>query len=77
MVVEEIVNSSTETVTEAILELGRIGNWLQAIGVIVILWVLIQIINFIFNWKKRKDFHYLKNDLDRIEKKIDKLPKKK
>ena len=66
-----------ETLAEVILEVGKIALWFQAIGIIVILWVIFEIISLIVNRKKRKAIYSIKGDLARIEKKIDKLLNKK
>ncbi len=72
MVGEELVNASGDV----IVELGRIGNWLQAVGLIVIFWIGFNAYNFWLNrkrWAKLKEFD---GKVDRIEEKIDKLLKK-
>lgn len=65
-----------ENLAEVIFEVGRIALWLQALGVIVILWIGFEIIALIVNRKKRKAIYSIKKDLKRIEDKIDKLLKK-
>jgi len=59
-----------------ILELGRIGKWVQAIGLIVVLWIVVQVANLYFNRKRRKLLEKVNEDVRRIERKIDKLVKK-
>lgn len=76
MVVEEVANVSTEVVAELISKVGGIVLWLQAIGVIVLLWIIFQIINLIVNRKKRKAIYKIREDVLRIEKKIDRIEKK-
>ncbi|HLD55470.1 MAG TPA: hypothetical protein VJB35_04385 [Candidatus Nanoarchaeia archaeon] len=73
MVVEEVANLSTDV----LLELGKIGLWLQTLGVIILFWLIVQIITLIMNRKKRKTIDSMKEDLIRIEKKLDKLCRKK
>jgi hypothetical protein len=73
MVGEELVNASSEV----ILELGRIGNWLQAVGLLVVLWIAFNVYSTWMNrkrWDKLKEFEV---KVDRIEGKIDKLTGKK
>jgi len=63
--------------TDLFLELGRIGKWLQALGVIVVLWIIFQLINLWLNkhrWNKLEEFEVKVN---RIEGKIDRLLGKK
>jgi hypothetical protein len=71
-----VVENLTEIPTEIFLEVGRIILWLQAIGVIVIIWIIFELIALIVNRKKRKALYSIKNDLAIIEKKIDKILKK-
>lgn len=63
MVVEEIVVGSSEVVSESVLALGKLGLLLQALGIVVILNVLFQIIGLIYTRK-------MNNRLRRIEKKL-------
>ncbi|MCH7567934.1 MAG: hypothetical protein IIA87_00800 [Nanoarchaeota archaeon] len=72
MVVEEVLGATPEVV----IELGRIGKWIQAVGLLVILWIIVQAITMFFNRKRRKSLYSIKADLKRIEKKIDRLDKK-
>ena len=72
MVGEEVIT----TTTDFALELGKIGKWLQAIGIIVIIWLIVQIINFILHRKKLKSLNKIQEDLARLEKKVDKIKKK-
>ena len=73
MVVGEVVDLSGSI----LLELGKIGLWLQTLGVIILFWLIVQIITLIMNRKKRKTIDSMKEDLIRIEKKLDKLCRKK
>ena len=73
MVVGEVVDLSGSI----LLELGKIGLWLQTLGVIILFWLIVQIITLIMNRKKRKAIYSMKEDLIRIEKKLDKLCRKK
>lgn len=77
MVVGDVVNISSEVLYTAFLEVGKIALWLQTLGILIILWFTFQIIALIINRKRRKVIYSIKKDLVRIEKKIDKLSKKK
>ena len=77
MAVEEAISNSGDILGEVVLEVGRIGLWLQTLGIIVILWILFQAVNFFLNRKKRKELYRMSDKLDRIERKIDKLAKSK
>jgi len=76
MAIKEIINSSVDVLPNVVLEVGKIVLWLQAIGVILVLWIIFQIVAVVVNRKKRKALYSIKSDLARIEKKIDKLSKK-
>lgn len=75
-IIEASSNESVSTITELIYELGSIGKWLQALGIIVILWIIFQIINFIYNYKKRNQLKNIEKKMSILESKIDKLDKK-
>ena len=64
-------------VGDVITEIGKIGLWLKTAGIIFILWIIFQVINFIINRKRMREIYNIKDDMKRIEKKIDKIPKKK
>ena len=53
MAVDSVANTSSDLVSELIADLGRIGLWLQALGVVIVLWLIFQIIALIVNRKKR------------------------
>ena len=72
MAVEDLINVAPEIV----LELGKIGKWIQAVGLIVVAWIIFQIINYYLNRKRMKMLEEFRKDIKRIEKKIDKLGKK-
>ncbi len=74
--VEEFLNEPGILV-DTLTEVGKVGNWVQAIGILVILWIGFQIVNFIINHKKRKHIKLLRGDIHRLEEKIDKLVKSK
>ncbi len=76
MVVEEVANTSLDVLAGTVLELGKIGKWLQALGVIIVLWLVFQIFNFVINRKRIKLIEEMEKRVDRIEKKIDKILKK-
>ncbi len=71
-IVDELINTSAQMAQG----MGRLALWLQALGVIVVLWILFQLMNLWFNnkrWKKLKEFEIKINTL---EKKIDRLLKR-
>ena len=79
----DLLNSSLANIVtppngieDVIVKLGSIGLWLQAIGLIVVLWLIIQIINWIMNAKRMKKFERMEERLERIEKKVDRALKR-
>jgi purine-cytosine permease-like protein len=72
---EEILLAPEDVISDLILKLGSLGKWLQALGLIVILWIIIQIANWLINRKRLKMIDKIKNDMNRIEEKIDKISK--
>ncbi|MCA9485883.1 MAG: hypothetical protein KC506_03500 [Nanoarchaeota archaeon] len=54
MAVEELLISATDTVNDLAVKLGSLGRWVQALSLVVVLWILIQTINFFFVFKKIK-----------------------
>jgi biopolymer transport protein ExbB/TolQ len=77
MAVDTMINASSELIPEVVYELGRIGTWLQALGVVVLLWLIFTIVNLIINIKRKKTLKAIREDLERLEKKLDRLSKKK
>ena len=56
---------------EVITEIGQIGLWLQALGIVIVLAVVFQIISFFYNRKRMKELEVIREDMKRIEGKID------
>ena len=80
MVVEQVVEgvvNNTGVIGDVVIEIGRVANWVQAIGFIIVLWIVFQIISLIVNRKKRKALYMIRDDLKRIEGKLDRVLKKK
>jgi len=76
LIAEGAINTSADIATELAIKLGSIGKWLQAIGIIVVLWMVIQIINWILSRKKIKRLDHIEERMEKIEKKLDKVLKK-
>ena len=74
MVVEEAV---VEVPLRVIESLGQIALYLSAVGIIILIWLIVQVVNLIMNRKKRKALYEIRDRLDRVEKKIDRLGRKK
>ncbi len=62
-----------ETPADIILELGRLGNWIQALGLLVVLWIIIQAVTLYFNRKRRKLLESIDERLKRVESKVNNL----
>ena len=71
------IEEPTEIVKKLVQEIGEIGLWIQAIGLVIILWIIFEIILLINNRVKRKQLYKIENKLQILEKKIDKLLKEK
>lgn len=70
--VKEVLSSTPDLVVE----IGKIGNWVQAVGLFVIAWLIIQLINLFVNKKRLASLKQIELDLRRVERKIDKISKK-
>jgi hypothetical protein len=73
MVTEEILDNSTETLTNILVELGSVGLWLQAIGAIILVWIIFQIVSWILNHKRLKRLDRLEKKIENVDKKLDKI----
>ena len=73
MVVVEVLSSTSELV----LEVGKIGIWVQAVGLFVVIWTVIQLSNFFLNRKRLATLRKMESNLKILEKKVDKLSKNK
>jgi hypothetical protein len=47
-----------------------LGLWIQAVGLVVVLWVIIEIVTLYYNWKRRMLLVDIDERLKRIEKKL-------
>lgn len=73
MVIENLTSYDVGTI---LAEIGTLGKWAEAIGLAAVVWIVIQIVNFVLNRKKLENLKQIKEDLKRIEKKVDKLSSK-
>lgn len=58
-----------------LIEVGSLAKWLQALGLILVIWITFNIISIFINLKRRKLMIKITHDLARIENKLDKLSK--
>ncbi|MDO8460765.1 MAG: hypothetical protein Q7S74_06665 [Nanoarchaeota archaeon] len=63
--------SATQDLATTITLLGRVGLWLQAVGILALIIIIFYIVNFFINRKRLKELYKTKEDVKRIEKKID------
>lgn len=67
MVVDDVASGAGEIISI----LGGLALWLQTLGVIVIAWIIFQIISLHINRKRMREVYKIKEDMQRIEGKID------
>ena len=58
-------------IEDLVLELGSIGLWVQAVGLVVVLWIIIEAITLYYNRKRRLLLEEINERLKVVEKKID------
>lgn len=73
MAIEEVANLSTSYIPDVLLEAGKIAQALQALGLIIVLWVIFQIINFVLHRRRTKAVYGFKEDIKRIETKLNRI----
>lgn len=71
------INDSTNQIPEVVSRLGDMALYLQAIGGIVLLWLIFQIISLFINYKKKKQLETIEARLKKIEKKVNEIKTKK
>ena len=70
------INNSNDIVSSLITEVGQLALWLQAIGVLVVLWIVFQIISLFIEKKKKKKLENIEQRINEIDKKLDILIRK-
>jgi beta-lactamase regulating signal transducer with metallopeptidase domain len=73
MGVTNVSNTVMNVSSSLVSEVGKIGLWLQALGLVVILWVIFQIIALVMNRKRMREVYRIKEDMKRRESKIDNI----
>ena len=69
------IKQSTDLFTDLIVEVGKIGLWLQTLGIFVILWLVFQIINFLLNRKRTNLTDSFKVEIKQINTKLNRIEK--
>ncbi len=64
-------------IEDVVVSLGEIGLWLQALGVLVVIWIIVQTITMYYNRKRRLLLEELNKRLKVVEKKIDAIKARK
>ncbi len=57
-------------VEDVVVEVGRLGLWIQALGLVVVIWIILQLITLYFNRKRRLLLEDIHKRVLRIERKI-------
>ena len=57
MALEEVTNNSDTLIASIITDIGQLGQWIQAIGLVIILWIIFEIIILINNRIKKKNLY--------------------
>lgn len=65
-----------DVAAEILLGVGHLALYMQAVGLILILWIVFQIVTLYFNRKRRKKLYHLSEQLSQLDEKIDRLEKK-
>jgi len=63
-------------IEDIVVQVGRLGLWIQALGLVVVIWLIIQGVTFYFNRKKRKMIEETRDRVKAVEEKLDSLVKK-
>ena len=62
-------------IEDVVIALGQVGLWVQAVGLLVIIWIIIQGITMYFNRKRRLLLMEINERLKNVEKKLSKINK--
>lgn len=62
-------------IDEILLALGEVGLWIQAVGLLVIVWIIVQGITMYFNRKRRLLLVEINQRLKNVERKLNKISK--
>ncbi len=63
-------------IEDVVVQLGQVGLWVQAVGLVVILWIIVEAITLYYNRKRRLLLMNIDERLKRVEKKIDLIKRK-
>ena len=57
-------------IEDVLLKLGSIGLWIQAVGLIAVIWLIVQIVTLYYNRKRRLLLEEINQRLKKVERKI-------
>ena len=63
-------------IEDLVLQVGQIGIWVQAVGLVVVLWIIVEAVTLYYNRKRRLLLIDIDERLKRVEKKLDLIKKK-
>jgi len=63
-------------IEDVVVQLGQIGLWVQAVGLVVILWIIVEAVTLYYNRRRRLLLMDIDERLKRVEKKIDMIKRK-
>ena len=70
------IEGVTSELAGVIVGMGNIALWLQALGVIAVLWIIFETVMLFLSYRRMKEVYKIKSDMKRIEGKIDDLLQK-
>jgi len=59
-----------------VLQVGQIAVWLKAAGIAAVIWLIFESIALWLNYKRWRDVGNIKEDMKRLEGKLDRILKK-
>lgn len=77
MILIEFMIDPADVSVKIVTQLGQIGLWLKAAGIIFVLWLIFQSVTLIVNMRRIKEIRSIKEDMKRMESKLNKLIRKK
>jgi len=77
MVGDDIINNTAGGLESILTSVGNLALWMQTIGLVVVLWILFEIAIIVFQVKRKRSLKHINERLINLERKIDKLIKKK
>lgn len=60
-----------------IIEVGEIALWLKAAGIAALVWIIFESILIFFNLRRLRQITHIRDDMKRMESKLDRLLKRK